>query len=368
MRKVLLVSCDGLGNGGVQAVIMNIVRNLHHEFQFDILLFTSETRYYDHEFESYGGRIIRIPKYEGKSRIRQKLDYYIRGRNIYKKTKQALSDYGPYDAVHCHDEYESAMIIKAAAETEIPIRITHTHVISGGSNIIAKTIEKHRKKVIEQYSTLMLGCSEEANRSFYLHPDKAIVINNPYDDSKFKPTENKPNAEKVIRFVQIGGFYHIKNQVFSVKVIAKLRKAGYDARLTLIGFQLGGYKELVEKYVEEHGLREFVTFLPGNADSPKLLSEASYLLMPSLHEGFGIVLIEAQAMGVKCFASDHIPRSTNCGGVEYLPLETDSWAESITEDYKKTHGIHHTYNVEPFKMEKVASAYKAIYAGEKIFS
>ena len=100
MRKVLIVSCDGLGNGGVQSVIMSIVRNLHHDFIFDILLFTSETRYYDHEFETYGGKIIRIPKYEGKSRIRRKVDYYIRGKHVYQQTKQMLIDYGPYDAIH----------------------------------------------------------------------------------------------------------------------------------------------------------------------------------------------------------------------------------------------------------------------------
>lgn len=37
MKRILLVSCEGLGNGGVQAVIMSIVRNLHKEYLFDIL-------------------------------------------------------------------------------------------------------------------------------------------------------------------------------------------------------------------------------------------------------------------------------------------------------------------------------------------
>ncbi len=364
MRKVLFVSCDGLGNGGVQAVMMSIVRNLYHEFKFDILLFTSETRYYDHEFETYGGRIIRIPRYEGKSRIRCRLDYYIRGKSLYQKTKQVLQDYGPYDVIHCNDEFESALIIKAAAEVGIPVRITHTHIISGDSNRIAKAIENHRKKMIERYSTLLLGCSDEANRSFYLHPDKARVINNPYDERKFKPAGPMTSDEKAITFVQIGSFSSIKNQLFSVKVIEQLRKTGYNARLVLIGFQLGDYKERVEKYVEENDLKEYVTFLPGDADSPKVLSEASYLLMPSLHEGFGIVLIEAQAMGVKCFASDRIPGSTNCGGVEYLPLEMNSWAESIADDYNRTHGVHHFYDVAPFRTETVVNNYKEIYAGK----
>ena len=141
--------------------------------------------------------------------------------------------------------------------------------------------------------------------------------------------------DKVLTFVQIGTFSITKNQLFSVKVIQALRKIGHDARLVLIGFQDGSYIELVKKYVTEHRLGECVSFLSGETDSRIVLSGASYLLMPSLHEGFGIVLIEAQAMGVKCFASDQIPRSTNCGGVEYLPLDTNLWVKSIEEDFQK---------------------------------
>ena len=51
MDKVLLVSCEGLGRGGVQSVIMSIVKGLSDKFIFDIVLFTSEKRYYDDEFE-----------------------------------------------------------------------------------------------------------------------------------------------------------------------------------------------------------------------------------------------------------------------------------------------------------------------------
>ena len=52
MKRVLMVSCEGLGNGGVQAVIMSIVRNLKNKYIFDILLFTDERRFYDNEFET----------------------------------------------------------------------------------------------------------------------------------------------------------------------------------------------------------------------------------------------------------------------------------------------------------------------------
>lgn len=56
MKKVLMVSCEGLGNGSVQNVIMNIVRNLNNKYLIDMLLFTNDRRYYDDEFERGGIR------------------------------------------------------------------------------------------------------------------------------------------------------------------------------------------------------------------------------------------------------------------------------------------------------------------------
>ena len=140
-----MVSCEGLGNGGVQAVMMNIVRNLHREYLFDALLFTSEKRYYDDQFSSYGGNIHRIPRYEGSNKYRKKADYYIRGYKLYKDVKRLLIENGPYDVVHCNDEFESALIVKAAAECGVPVRITHTYYFTE-EQCSCNTIGKSQKK------------------------------------------------------------------------------------------------------------------------------------------------------------------------------------------------------------------------------
>ena len=110
MKKALMVSCEGLGRGGVQAVMMDIVRNLRGEYNFDMLLFTDEVRYYDEEFLSYGGKILRVPFYEGGNRILRKLDYYIRGGRLYRGIYKAIQENGPYDVIHCNNVYESALL------------------------------------------------------------------------------------------------------------------------------------------------------------------------------------------------------------------------------------------------------------------
>lgn len=365
MKRALMVSCEGLGNGGVQAVMMSIVRNLNKEYLFDALLFTSEKRYYDDEFLSYGGKILRLPRYKGSNWFRRRFDYYIRGYKLYKNVKRLLIENGPYDVVHCNNEFESALIVKAAAECGVPVRIAHIHIISKKSNYIATILEKHRKRLIEKYSTVRIGCSLEACHSFFSKPENTIIINNSFDDNRFNRISNIEGISTRLSLIQVGSFSPIKNQLFTLEVIHKIRKVHRDVLLRLVGFDMNGYEDLVKKRIEELCLEENVVFYPSNADIPQLLSESSAFIFPSLHEGFGIVLIEAQAMGVRCFASTGVPKATNCGGVTYIDLKDGAgvWANAIIESYSKYGNEKQTYNVSDFAASNVMEKYRSIYEG-----
>lgn len=84
--------------------------------------------------------------------------------------------------------------------------------------------------------------------------------------------------------------------------------------MKIIGFDMNvSYRKLLEEKIESIGLREYVDFLPGNTNIPLELNKSNCFIMPSLHEGFGIAIIEAQSMSLKCFASTNIPLTTNCG-------------------------------------------------------
>lgn len=368
MKRVLMVSCEGLGNGGVQAVMMSIVRNLHKEYLFDALLFTSEKRNYDDEFLSYGGQIHRIPRYEGSDKYRRKIDYYIRGYRLYKNVKELLVEKGPYDIIHCNDEFESAPIIKAAAESGVPVRIAHTHIISQKNNLIATLLENYRKRVIEKYSTVKIGCSLDSCYSFYLNPESSIVVNNAYDDSRFTKTNCIADDSNSLVLIQVGRFNTVKNQLFSIEVLEKIKIVYPDVVLRLVGFDADGYERLVRKRIEELNLRENVVFYPGNSNIPQLLSKSSIFIFPSLHEGFGIAVIEAQAMGLNCFASTGVPKTTNCGGVTYIDLNrgAEVWANEIIESFSKYGNSKQSFDVSDFAASNVMNKYRRIYEGAEI--
>ncbi len=365
-RRILLVSCEGLGNGGVQALMMGIVRSLHKKYIFDILLFTSQKRFYDDEFLSYGGNILRIPRYEGKSCIVKKIDYYLRGMSLYKKTLHLLKQNNTYyDAIHCNDEFESAVILKAAYNYGIPIRIMHTHTIAGGENIIAKCLHAYRKIKIEKYSTIKIACSKESGLSFYLNKNGFEIINNFYDDEKFN--ESKFSSTKIngLKILQVGRLSEIKNQLFTIDIINEIRKSESDVVLYLLGDDENGYVRKISEKITQTELKDNVVLLPGKTNVADILNQVTCAILPSLSEGFGIFLIEAQAMGVRCYASNNVPVLTNLGGVKYLDISmnAEKWARVILNDYHYYGNKRNKYNIKEFSQSAVMNKYNELYSG-----
>lgn len=321
-KRVLMVSCEGLGNGGVQAIMMGIVRNLYTECHFDMLLFTSEKRYYDDEFLKYGGKIFRVPKYEGGNCLLHRADYYVRDFYTYREVNKILKNEPPYDVIHCNREYENAPLLMLASKYNVSVRISQAHIIHGKTNVICTLLNKFRTRLIRTYATKLIGCSYEACCSLYSERAIFTVLNNFYDDNRFDIGLFTPANISGLTIVQVGAISDIKNQIYSVEVLAYIRSVGIPARLKIIGFDMNvSYRKLLEEKIESIGLREYVDFLPGNTNIPLELNKSNCFIMPSLHEGFGIAIIEAQSMSLKCFASTNIPLTTNCGNVTYLNIK-----------------------------------------------
>ena len=191
---------------------------------------------------------------------------------------------------------------------------------------------------------------------------KYQIVNNFYNDDIFYPRNNKIEKNKVFTLVQVGAISNIKNQKFSIEVLDNIRNLGINAKLRIIGFDMDSkYKQLILNKITELSLKEYVEFYPGDTEIPNILSTSDCFIMPSYHEGFGIALIEAQAVGLHSFASDSIPLSTNCGGVEYLPLSLGSlyWATKIVDWFKCYKPD--TIDTSKYKISIVINQYKHLY-------
>lgn len=362
MKKVLHVSCNGLTNGGVQQVIMNIVHELSDTYRFDILVFTNGPEYYDEEFKSYGGKIYRTPhqtKINGKE-----IDFYYRGLRIIKSTYKILKNNGPYAAIHCHNYFESALCLIAAKLAGVQIRIVHSH-----NDLTAVPYSKSRcmiqrvyQSIINRLATNKIGCSKQA-LSYLFGDHTGYVINNGIQLDKFINNDFQDyfKVEKNhISLLHVGNFSPQKNQKFLVEIAKNLKNKRIPFHLTMIGGRTD-YQNTVEELINIYKLNDYITILPPDTDIPLTMYANDLFLFPSKYEGLGIVLIEAQATGLHCMVSNAIPEEADLGNIEYINnFDVVKWANKITLYYKQDMKRKYV-DMSRYDIHLIVEKYKKIY-------
>ncbi len=87
------------------------------------------------------------------------------------------------------------------------------------------------------------------------------------------------------------------------------------------------------------GIHENIRFLGVREDISTMLHSMDVFVFPSLYEGLGLVLLEAQASGIPCIVSEAIQPEAdlNIGLISRLSLNDrpEIWAEKIIEVAKK---------------------------------
>lgn len=320
--KVLHV-ISGMGNGGAETFLMNMYRNMDHEkIQFDFLLSSDENVFKD-ELAQYGSEIFRVTKYTHNP-VKNAMEL-----SRFFKTHS-------YEIVHVHAN--SLMTIAPlffAKKAHVPCRIMHSH----STRVIHKLfypVHWFHKRFINQLATAKFACSSDAGK--WMFPGEYLLVKNTIHTSKYR---FDPEARREIRqslgiddnrFVvgHVGRFFPAKNHGFLLDAFEEILKNRKDALLLLVGD--GGQEAEVRSWVSQRGLSNNVRFLGMRMDVHKLLSAFDVFLFPSIYEGFGIALLEAQANGVPVFSSTNIPAEnaiTPC--VRRLPLNAGAkyWANAI---------------------------------------
>ena len=103
-------------------------------------------------------------------------------------------------------------------------------------------------------------------------------------------------------------------------------------KLLLLGE--GSLRPAIEGKVRAVGMSNRVTFAGVRGDVPRIMQAAmDVFVFPSHFEGLGIVLLEAQAAGLPCVASDRIPAEARLPSAIFhtLPLTRSAaeWADVV---------------------------------------
>lgn len=332
MIRVLQVATY-MGRGGLESMIMNYYRHIDREkVQFDFLVHRQERAAFDDEIESLGGRIYRLPRLVPWSKS------YLSALNRF------FDEHPEYRIVHVHQDCLSSVILKAAQQHNIPVRIAHSHNANQDRNL-KYPIKLWCRRSIPRCATHLFACGKDAG-DWMFGGASYQIINNAIDTTAYTYDTNKRVelrrhlglADKLV-IGHVGRFNPQKNHPFLLDIFAALLKKESNAVLLLVGGG-EGMSQIREK-AQKLGIAEHVHFLGVRSDVADLMQAMDVFVFPSLYEGLGIVLIEAQAAGLPCVVSDTIPQEaylTDLVTAEKLSSSVEKWAEKILKkrDFPRT--------------------------------
>lgn len=325
-RRVLHI-VGRMDRAGAETMVMNLYREIDRtKFQFDFVYFTAAPCDYDEEIEALGGRIQRITAGNPVARFLA-LWRLLRG--------------GSWTIVHAHTLFSSGMHLAAARLAGIPHRVAHSHNTQDANSTsrAGRLYQSLMRRLLAWAPNAYVACGVAAAE--YLFPGRrdVTVIPNAIDIDRFAGASGTHIRSELdvsvdcLVILQVGRYMPVKNHLFSVQIAVALREAGVDYRMLFVG--TGPEQAKIEASVKAHGLQEQVILLGLREDIPELMAAADVMLMPSLHEGFPVVLVESQAAGLPALVSGAISPEVDLGLdlVEMLGLDDPAalWAQSVCQ-------------------------------------
>lgn len=373
MKKKILHFTIANRGGGITKFLLELWKNIDRErFHFDFVT-TDNHLDFAQELESEGSKIHYLTVYAEDD------------IECFTKQVEEMLDEG-YDCVHLHTSFWRGgfFLEEIARKKGIPQIIIHAHnsdVSPKDSNIDEKMRKQHyqmREFLSENIATDFLACSDKAADWLYgnrISKDKIVYIPNSVDTKKFKYNSYIRNQYRSelgydqSHFVigHVGRFIYQKNHEFLIDVFRQISKVNTNARLLLIG--IGILQDTIKEIACKYGLEQKIQFLNKRNDVNCLMQAMDLFAFPSRSEGLPIVLVEAQAAGLKCITSDDITSMVKVSdNIDYLPLETDAWVKKIQEysnGYERK-DMSPVIEQAGFGMHSLVRKIEDVYSGNKV--
>ncbi len=166
----------------------------------------------------------------------------------------------------------------AYAFTSISYALGHSDLVTGCSQGVIESLNSHGTKLEKSSRVLYYGVNL---------PQLSI----PEECASFRESFGWPRDTPVVLYV--GRLIEQKNHIGLLSVFQLVLEQIPTAKLLLVGE--GSLRSLIENTIAKRGLSDAVRLLGLRDDVPSVMSKCDVFLFPSLHEGFGLVAIEANA-------------------------------------------------------------------------
>lgn len=165
--------------------------------------------------------------------------------------------------------------------------------------------------------------------------------------------------------VNSGGFY--KNVRATLQTVAALHASGTDVALVRVGVPLG---RDMRRLAARTGIAAHVKELghPKDAELSSIYGAVDALIFPSLHEGFGLPVLEAMACGTPVVASDISALDELLGGAGLMAPPRDAHALAAAVDQLlSSQGVADRLRIaglaraQSFTWQRVVDDYRRLY-------
>lgn len=327
-----------MDRGGAETMVMNYYRHIdRQQIQFDFMVHRERRGAYDDEIESMGGRIYRMPPIYPQNFVRYK-----------RMLKEFFDEHDEYQIIHSHMSELGYFAFEEAKRHGVPVRICHAHNAPDfkHENLIQyiKLIPRYYFiRRIRHLTTDFFVCSNIAGVWLYgkERQNEFVFMRNAIETEKFLYNVDEANAirqelgilnQRLI--CHVGRFNRQKNHSFLIDIFKEIHEIDADSILLLIGD--GDLRKEIEDKVNRFNLQDNVRFLGVRDDVPQLLKASNVLLFPSYYEGLSVVLVEAQATGIRCVVTNSLAKETViCENQMILvPLQKSAkeWADIVLNE------------------------------------
>lgn len=305
--------------GGAESRIMDLYRHLDRKrVQFDFLVHTQETCYFENEIQELGGRIYRVPRF----RIYNLLTYQKALRRFFDAHKE-------FCAVQGHMTSTASVYLPIAKKAGIPITIAHARSAGVDRGLKGK-ITRWMRRDLAKKADYLFTCSQLAGRAVFgdkaVEQGKTVFVPNAincddfsYDEEKRSRLRKELGIEDKYVIGHVGRFHYAKNHEYLLRIFAQLCRIEKEEKLNmdfiLLLFGDGDGKKAAMDLAEELHIKEQVLFMGNRANIYDYYQVMDYFVYPSRFEGLPGTMVEAQTSGLRCLMSANI-----CQEVEVTEL------------------------------------------------
>jgi colanic acid/amylovoran biosynthesis glycosyltransferase len=239
-----------------------------------------------------------------------------------------------YDIIHCHFGMHGliAMYMKQLGAIKGPILVTfHGYDVNGWPKQYGSQSYQELFNYADQFTANTRYTAQKAI-NLSCDPERIKILPVGVNLDLFPYQERALYPEKKIEILTVGRLVEKKGIAYSIRAMKVLKEKELDFRYRIIGE--GPLRDQLQQLISDLGLENQVFLLGGLPRDQviKLYQETDLFVLASVtaqngdQEGQGLVLQEAQAMGIPVISTLHngIPDGVKHGETGFLAPEKDS--------------------------------------------